>query len=741
QTNEELEERTEELEKQKDDIKQKNQDLEESKSELKTKADDLELTSKYKSEFLANMSHELRTPLNSILILSKILADNKTGNFTDKQVELADTINAAGGDLLTLINDILDLSKIEAGKMTLHVETVSLGDFAEDVNRKFKPATDEKGIAFKIDLAKELPVSILTDRQRLDQIIKNFLSNAIKFTEKGSVTLSICRPQTGLDLPSGNFESDKIVAISVIDTGIGIPKDKQSMIFEAFQQVDGTTSRKFGGTGLGLSICRELVRLLGGKIELQSEMGKGSSFTVYLPEAFKEEQKTEDNNKLAVGNVQLANNEQVSESVAQSATSNEQPVTSNQFKPSDLESDLVWDDRRNYKLGDKSILVIEDDSKFAKIIFELAHEKGFKCLVAENGEIGLYMADYYKPSAIILDIGLPGIDGFSVMERLKSNPATRHIPVNFLSGSERSIDAMKMGAVGFLTKPATIEMLNGLFGKFENIIAKKVKKLLIVEDNESMRKSIIELLGNGDITSTGVSTGEEAYELLKTGEFDCMVLDLGLSDMSGSDLLDKIRSNKAISYIPVIIYTGKELPEREESILKKYADSVIIKGAKSPERLLDETALFLHRVEANLPIEKQRILRTIHNKDAVFENKKILLIDDDMRNVFALTHVIEEKGMEVVIGRNGRDGLECLNKNPDVDLVLMDIMMPEMDGYEATREIRKQVRFKNLPIIAITAKAMAGDKNKCVEAGANDYLPKPIDTDKLLSLLRVWLYK
>lgn len=746
QINEELEERTNELEKQKDGIKKKNDELEISRNDLKRKAKDLELLSTYKSEFLANMSHELRTPLNSILILSKILTNNKDGNFTVKQTELANTINSAGTDLLNLINEILDLSKVESGKMQLHIEHLDLNDFAKNIKQKFKPVTDEKGLDFTIDIADGLPSSISTDRQRLDQIIKNLLSNSIKFTKKGSVILSIYRPLRDKHVLNGKLKPVQTIAISVTDTGIGIPENKQQLIFEAFQQADGTTSRKYGGTGLGLTISRELVKLLGGYVKLKSEEGKGSVFTIYLPEELKEGQtvnekidETENHVKDETENhVKQDNNA----SDLQPSTVKEKPETINVNEiPIDPDGELVWDDRRSLKSGDKSILIIEDDTKFARILYDLAHEKGFKCLVAENGETGLYLADYYKPSAIILDVGLPGIDGMSVMERLKNNAVTRHIPVHFISGTDKNLDAMRMGAIGYLTKPVSVEMLDEAFKRMDDLITKKVKKLLVVEDNESMRKSIVELIGNGDVTTTGISTGKEAYDLLKTGKFDCMVLDIGLSDVSGFDLLDKIRNNNSISYIPVIVYTGKDLSKEEEAVLKRYADSVIIKGARSPERLLDETALFLHRIESKLPEDKQKMLKMVYDKDAIFKDKTILLVDDDMRNVFALTHVIEEKGIKIIVGKNGKEGLACLDKTPNVDLVLMDIMMPEMDGYETTREIRKQNRFKNLPIIAITAKAMAGDKSKCITAGANDYLSKPIDTDKLISLLKVWLYK
>jgi CheY-like chemotaxis protein/HAMP domain-containing protein/putative methionine-R-sulfoxide reductase with GAF domain len=735
QTNEELEEKTQTLEKQKEEIRLKNTDLENTKIKLEEKAKDLELTSKYKSEFLSNMSHELRTPLNSLLILSKLLGENKNKNLTEKQKEYVHTIHSAGTDLLELINEILDLSKVESGKIELNIEKINLKSLAKSIKRNFEHLAQDKKLSFGVKTDDDLCESISSDQQRLDQIIKNFISNAVKFTEKGGITITIHRPRKGIDLTKSGLDPDKTIAISVADTGKGIAKEKQKIIFEAFQQEDGSTSRKYGGTGLGLSISRELAKLLGGEIQLESEVGIGSTFTLYLPEEHNPIKETQ-SEIFSPASSNLKSNEEISSlylSPGKPEAEFEQ-ITS----PADI---YLIDDRKNISSRDKSILIIEDDMKFAKILYDLAHEHEFKCLIAEDGEQGLVMANQFKPSAIILDITLPGIDGWTVMEKLKDNPETWHIPVHFISASEKTIDAMKMGAIGFLTKPVSPKKLNLAFKKIEETITKTIKKLLVVEDDEIQRKSIIELIGNGDVKTTSVAAGKEALKLLKSDHFDCMILDLGLGDISGFELVEKMKNDPDIPDVPIIIYTGKELTKKEQDQLQKHAESIIIKGVKSPERLLDETTLFLHRVEKNLPKDKQKILRLLHDKEKIFQDKKILVVDDDMRNVFALASILEEKKMKTMIAQNGRESLEILEKNPDIDLVLMDIMMPEMDGYEAIREIRKQKKFQNLPVIAVTAKAMRGDRNKCIEAGANDYLAKPVNTEKLFSLLRVWLYQ
>ncbi len=721
--NEELEERTNDLEIQRDSIRKKNEELRKAQAEIEQKAMDLEQASQYKSEFLANMSHELRTPLNSILVLSQLLKDNKSGRLSDKEVEFAKTINSSGSDLLDLINEILDLSKVEAGKIDLYIENLYFSDLDDFVTRTFEPLTNEKNLKLEFNIEKGAPVNIKTDVQRVYQIIKNLLSNAIKFTQKGSVTVTIFKPEKEIDLSISGLKHEDAVAISVKDTGVGIPEDKKDLIFEAFKQVDGTTSRKFGGTGLGLTISRSFAELLGGEIFLESIENEGTTFTLILPLSIAEipeKQKIENKPELIKPSLKKP---------AKKTTKKEEVVLLN-----------VRDDKENIEAKDKFILVIEDDENFAKVLYELAHEKGFKCIIALDGESGLHYADYYQPHAIILDIGLPGIDGYEVMDRLKDNTKTRHIPVHFISAADKSLEAMKMGAIGYLTKPVSQGKLDEAFKKIETIISKPIKKILVVEDDKIMQKSIVELLNDETIKITPVESGEEAYNLLLKEKFDCQILDLGLKDMSGFDLLEKIRKNKKISDLPIIIYTGKDLSKAEEEQLNKYADSIILKGARSFERLLSETTLFLHQLEADMPEKKREILRSLHNKEAVLEDKKILIVDDDMRNVFALSSLLEEKGLKTIAAKNGKEGIDKLLNNKDINLVLMDIMMPEMDGYEATKEIRKKQEYKNLPIIALTAKAMKEDREKCIAAGANDYLAKPVDTEKLLSLLRVWLY-
>lgn len=728
QTNVELEEKTESLEKQKRDIKNKNKDLQNAQQIIEERAKQLELASKYKSEFLANMSHELRTPLNSLLILSKLLFQNKDNNLTEKQIEFARTIHKSGTDLLNLINDILDISKIEAGKIEINEEEVDFKNFTSDIEQNFKHLIKDKSLDFTVKVDNNLPLSLRTDRLRLEQIIKNFLSNAIKFTEKGGISLAISRPSSHVIYTTPALRTENSVAFSVTDNGKGIAREKQQLIFEAFQQEDGTTSRKYGGTGLGLSISKELAKILGGEIQLESEEGKGSTFTLYLPcekaDAISD-QKISD--KAASPSMKTLIKQKMDEK-------------SDQAKAS--ETEFIRDDRKNILTDDKSILIIDDDIKFAKILYDLAHEKGFKCLTAERGKKGLQLAFDYKPSAIILDIGLPDIDGWTVMERLKENAETRHIPVHFISAADETVVAKRMGAIGYLVKPVNLEDIEEAFNKIEKIIARQLKKLLVVEKDKIQLKKIIDLIGDGDVQTTAVGSGLEAFDLLKSNSFDCVIMDPDLDDISGFDILQKISNSDSILHLPIIIFTDKEISREQEQLLKKYSEFTVIKGVKSQERLLDETTLFLHQVEANLPEEKQKILRMIHDKDTIFHNKKILLVDDDMRNVFAISSILEEKGMKVSVGKNGREALEQLDKNPDFDLVIMDIMMPEMDGYEAMQKIRAQQKFTKLPIIALTAKAMKGDRNKCIEAGANDYLAKPvIDPDRLLSLIRVWLYQ
>ncbi|MBW1784364.1 MAG: response regulator [Deltaproteobacteria bacterium] len=718
-TNEELEEKTQSLEAEKKKVTEKNQDLEAIQKDLKQKAKELEVTSRYKSEFLANMSHELRTPLNSLLILSQDLSANRKKNLSDDQVEAATIIHKSGEDLLNLINEILDLSKIEAGRMDIQMAETPLSDIGDGITAKFRHLAENKGLEVAINLGDDLPEAIQTDRQRLDQILSNLMANAIKFTGTGGVTVDIHRPDESVNLSRSGIQPQKVVAISVTDTGIGIPEDKQLEIFEAFQQADGSTSRVYGGTGLGLSISRELARLLGGEIQLQSEVGKGSTFTIYLPvEGVKREIVKRENVRFEDGK--------------REGMKRESRI---------MHYESIPDDRDRIGEGDRAILVIEDDPNFAKTLYRFCHERDFRCVHAADGKTGLEMAGTYRPDAIILDIRLPGLEGWGVLEALKSDTRTRHIPVHMMSVEEESIDAYRKGAIGYLTKPASTEQLEKAFLKIEDMIERNIKNLLIVEDNPVLRKEIVRLIGNGDVKTTAVGTGKEAVQELTSNVYDCVILDLKLPDISGFDVLKRLDTAEDITIPPIIVYTGKELTREEGYQLQKYAASIIVKGVKSQERLLDETALFLHRVVDNLPDTKKKIISALHDGDTLFQGKKVLVADDDMRNVFAISRILEEKGMKVFKAPDGQKALDIMDKEAHMDLILMDIMMPVMDGYEAIRRIREQERFQALPILAVTAKAMPEDRDKCVAAGANDYLPKPVDIERLLSLMRVWLYK
>ncbi|MBN2752260.1 MAG: response regulator, partial [Rhodospirillaceae bacterium] len=741
-TNEELEERTQELEQRSKAIQTKNDELIRARDEIREKIKELETSNRYKSEFLANMSHELRTPLNSILILSQLMEENRVGNLTPRQIESARTINASGSDLLKLINDILDLSKVEAGKVEMSMEPMPIAGFLSDIERVFRPVSENRGIPFDTIIDDNIPPSLVTDSHRLQQVVRNLLSNAFKFTEAGGrVSLSITRPQAN-DLPAHHpLTPQTAVAFVVKDEGIGIPADRQAEIFEAFRQADGGTSRKYGGTGLGLSISRRLAEALGGLITLTSVPGKGSIFSVILPTSQTQTSRPETPALASPPVSAPPTPTPVSATETIKPKSSAKPVKHPPTLSDDASAEDVRDDRKSLASDDKILLIIEDDHSFAAILRDLAHERDFKCLIAADGETGLHFADYYHPSAIILDIGLPGIDGWEVMARLKDNPETRHIPVHFISGDDNALDGLRMGAVGFLTKPISVERVEEAFSKIEEVIDKPVSSLIVVEDDPVQAEAIRQLIGNGDVISTIANSGTKALSTLSQSSFDCMILDLGLKDMSGFDLLERLRDIPHCARMPIIIYTGRELSKSEEEQLQRHADSIIIKGVRSPERLVDESALFLHRVEATLPERQRAMIRMMHDRDAALKDRTILLVDDDMRNVFALSSVLEDKGLSVVIARDGRESLTRLAENPAIDLVLMDIMMPEMDGYEAIREIRKIRDHAKLPIIALTAKAMKGDRNKCVEAGASDYLAKPVDTEKLLSLLRVWLYR
>jgi signal transduction histidine kinase/CheY-like chemotaxis protein/HAMP domain-containing protein len=753
QTNEELQEKAALLSQQNRDIEIKNREIELARASLEEKAEQLAVSSKYKSEFLANMSHELRTPLNSLLILSNLLAANEDENLSEKQIEFAHTIHQAGADLLALINDILDLSKVEAGKMDVHPSHVAISQVQDYVERSFRPLAGQKELGFEISVAEDAPASIETDEQRLQQVLKNLLSNAFKFTEQGGVTLRIGRAPRDLVFASEILtRADGVVAFSVSDSGIGIPEDKLLLIFEAFQQADGTTSRKYGGTGLGLNISREIARLLGGEIKVESTVDEGSTFTLYLPEGYIPvdqfggsraaidmpvvpeiegiEPAPEPQPQLVPA---FTNGDRVAAAEAETVSAAEEALA----LPPGLE-----DDRASLLPGDRVFLLIEDDEELARTALDLGHERGFKVLVALRGEAGLALAHEYKPDAIALSLQLPITDGSIILEHLKRHPETRHIPVHVMSDADHRQQVLRAGAVGYVEKPVGADALGEMLEAVGSFIERRVKNLLVVEDDTTERDAIIELIGSGDdVEIVGVGSSEDALVELGDKPYDCMVLDLSLPDGSGFQLLEKIKKTKRYAGLPVIVHTGKDLTRREETRLKKYADTIIVKDVRSPERLLDETSLFLHRIEARLPHDKRKILEQLHNADAVFEGKKVLIVDDDVRNVFALASVFEGRGMDVLFAENGREGLATLQANPDVDLVLMDIMMPEMDGYETTRAVRELPEFKALPIVALTAKAMKGDREKSIASGASDYITKPVDVDQLLSLMRVWLYQ
>jgi CheY-like chemotaxis protein/signal transduction histidine kinase/HAMP domain-containing protein len=734
QTNEELQEKAALLARQKAEVEAKNREVEEARWEMEEKAEQLALTSKYKSEFLANMSHELRTPLNSMLILSRQLAENIDENLSPKQVQFAETIHTSGADLLSLINDILDLSKIESGMMGIEVTEVAIAEMAEQLGRSFYQLAQDKNLEFRIVRDEKLPATIRTDDKRLQQILMNLLSNAFKFTEQGHVVLTIApapRDET-YHLDSLSRTGD-VVAFSVSDTGIGIPSEKQRIIFEAFQQADGTTSRKYGGTGLGLSISREIARLLGGEIRVLSTPGKGSTFTFYLPRDYTPAGATTPDTSQKRASVSAKEIEAEWTPVESFDSESLALLTS--------ESAAIFDDRNEIQPGDRTVLIVEDDISFAAILLDLARDKGFKGLVATSGTMALALAHKYKPAAITLDIRLPDRDGWTVLDRLKHDPETRHIPVHIITVEEERQRALQQGAFNHVLKPATHEDLGKAFDDMRDFTERRVRKLLVVEDDDVQRMSVVELIGNGDVKTTAVATGEEALSILKDERFDCMVLDLKLPDMSGFELIEKLQTDLGRYDLPIIIYTGKELTRKEELHLKKVADAIIVKEASSPERLLAETALFLHRVEADLPEPKRRMLEKFHRSDPVLAGRKVLVVDDDVRNIFALTSALEAHHMEVVHAENGQEGIDLLKSTPDIEAVLMDIMMPEMDGYEAIAAIRKLEKFKQLPIIALTAKAMKADRDRCLEVGASDYISKPLDIDQLLSLLRVWLYQ
>ncbi len=717
-SNEEMEEKNKALEEQNAQIQQQSEEIAESQRLIEEKAKEVERASKYKSEFLANMSHELRTPLNSLLILAKLLAANEEGNLTPEQVEEAHVIHNGGLELLSLINDILDLSKVEAGKLTLTPEDTALENIVGRMRQQFTPVAKEKGVAFPIQVAHDLPADIHTDVQRVEQILRNLLSNAFKFTESGSVTLALRRPER-LEVQRSSLSVENAIAFSVTDTGIGIEASKFKDIFEAFQQEDGSIDRHYGGTGLGLTIARKFAHMLGGEIHIQSEKGKGSSFTLVLP-------------------VRLVPSE-VEETSVYEPESTRIEV---KVMPKSFVAEFIPDDRKNITEKDKVLLVIEDDANFAATLMKIARKRGYKCLAAGDGKSGLVLAVEQTVHAILLDLTLPDMDGMHVLEQLKHNVRTRHIPVHIISGREQgNVMPLRKGAIGYLTKPVAVEAIDGVFTKIEDLLRSGVKQVLVVEDDKKTQIAIEALLKKKDIQLTISSTGTEALNHLKNMAFDCVILDLQLPDMTGFEWLERLEKTNNNQTPPVVVYTARDLSEEEHRRLSRYTGSVVIKGAKSPERLLDEVTLFLHSIESTLSSDQQEMIRMQHNPDKVLQGRNLLLVDDDLRNTFALSKLLKKHGMNITIADNGQMALDKLQEDPSLDLIIMDIMMPIMDGYQAMREIRAQKAFKTIPIIALTARAMPEEQEKCMEAGANDYLTKPVDIERLLTLLRVWLFK
>src|SRR5262245_9326752 len=720
QTNEQLGLKAQQLAEQNVEVERKNQQIEQARRALEEKAEELALTSKYKSEFLANMSHELRTPLNSILILGQQLSENPEKNLRPKQVEFARTIHSAGTDLLNLISDILDLSKIESGTVTVEPEEVFFNTMLETVARPFRHDAETRGLNFEVAIDPKLGRSLVTDQKRLQQVLKNLLSNAFKFTEQGGVRLyaSVGGGWTP-DHPVLS-QAPTVVAFEVSDTGIGIAPDKQKIIFEAFQQADAGTARKYGGTGLGLAISRELSNLLGGEIQLRSTPGAGSTFTLYLPIKYSGPSAP----AREIGRAQA----HVSASVPS-------------VRVVEAPQEVIPDDRPDLHPGDSSLLIVEDDSRYARVLVDIAHREGFKVLVAQRGADAIELAREFKPTAISLDVFLPDMLGWTVLSNLKQDPNLRHIPVQIITVDENRQHGLSRGAFSFVNKPATTEGLEVAFAKIKEYCAPRKKRLLVVEDNELDLLSIRELLGGDDIEIVTAATGQEALAALNDGPIDCVVLDLLLPDISGLEVLSKIRDDQAIRDLPVVVFTGKELSAEQDAQLEELARKVVLKGVESPERLLNETALFLHRDISNLPPHKQQMLERLHRSDEELRGRRVLVVDDDVRNIFALGSVLERHGMKVVTAQTGHEALDTLENSDDVAMVLMDIMMPEMDGYQTIQLIRKQPRLRRLPIVALTAKAMKGDREKCLEAGASDYLAQPVNPEQLLNTLRLWLHR
>ncbi|MGA9201711.1 MAG: response regulator, partial [Pseudolabrys sp.] len=721
QTNEQLEQKAQQLAERNVEVERKNQEIEQARRALEEKAAELALTSKYKSEFLANMSHELRTPLNSILILGQQLADNPDGNLTSKQTEFARTIHGAGTDLLNLISDILDLSKIESGTVTVEAEEIFFSNLLDAVGRPFRHEAETRQLSFKVDLDPSLGRSLTTDSKRLQQVLKNLLSNAFKFTDRGGIQLKVFAAPVGWTSTHPVLsQAQSVVAFEVADTGIGIPAEKQKIIFEAFQQADASTSRKYGGTGLGLAISRELSSLLGGEIHIRSAPGVGSTFTLYLPIAY------------------------AGPSVAMRPTTlpaSHAPAPSMPIVLPERPIEQIPDDRHEIQPGDSILLIVEDDPHYCRVLIDLARVKGFKVLVAMRGADALELAKQYQPNAVSLDVFLPDMLGWSVLSQLKQNPLTRHIPVQIITLDEDKHHGLARGAFSFVTKPTSTEGVEAALRRIKEYSTPRRKRLLVVEDNPAEQLSISELLGYDDVEIETAGTGRDALAALRRHPADCVVLDLRLPDMSGFEVLEQLGADETLSEVPVVVFTGRELSAEEDARLHTMARSIVVKGVESPERLLDETALFLHRVVTDLPVEKQRMLERLTTSDEDLVSRTVLLVDDDARNIFALSSVLERRGMRVLTATTGNEAIKLIESNNDIAIVLMDIMMPEMDGYQTMEEIRKNANFRRLPIIALTAKAMKGDREKCLDAGASDYLAKPVNTEQLLSALRSWLHR
>lgn len=717
QANAELEERSRLLE-------EKNHLIAERNSEIQKKVEELALSTKYKSEFLANMSHELRTPLNSILLLSRLMAENPEENLNEDQIESAKVIQSSGSSLLTLIDEILDLAKIESGKMTLEYRDVAVEDIVKDLKSLFNPVFQEKKLQFNVQIDSELSSTIETDRLRVDQVLRNLLSNALKFTTKGSIDLHIRKDDNKKDF----------IIFSVRDTGIGIAEDKQKIIFEAFQQADGSTRRKFGGTGLGLSISREIARLLGGELTLESKVNEGSEFRLIIPvKAVAEIEHVETDQDLV---------EIIREDVVEikNILDDGEEEYYNTINTLEIPEDVA-DDRESIQDGDKVILIIEDDTNFAKALLKYARMQNYKAIVAVRGDHGISAALKYRPQAILLDVQLPVKDGWQVMDELKSNPQTKHIPVHMMSVLHVKKESLMKGAIDFINKPVALDQMTEVFRKIEEVLSKSPQKVLIVEENAKHASALSYFLGNFNISLSVQNTVEDSVRALTTDHVDCVILDIGSLKGDAYQIIESIKSYEGLENLPIIIFTERNLSKSEELKIKQYADSIVVKTAHSYQRILDEVGLFLHLVE-----EKNNSLETVRSKTLgslteVLSGKKILITDDDVRNIFSLTKALEKYKVEVVVAMDGKHALQQIKEHPDVDVILMDMMMPEMDGYETIKQIRKMPMYTRLPIIAITAKSMIGEREKCITAGASDYISKPVDIDQLLSLLRVWLYE